>query len=837
MARVLKNLFRRFDAALRQSANASARSMVVAAAVGAIIFTGYGILWLYVAPVEYESLGLRSVAVLLCLAVSLSPYWPQRWKQRFLPWAWFAAVMYALPFYATYQLLGSNYSVLRSMLEVTMVFFVVVIFPHYLLALATILLGTGLGVLAGYLTIPNFATLNHAIVKSVHLQAMVYSATAGLLFTRSNLEGILVRQRIHALKDLAGSIAHELRNPLGQLRYRLDSIGRSLPGPSTDGKDPTMPARQLDAVYKELAEGKLAIERGMQMISMTLDEIHAKPLDTSQLRYLSAAKVTRKAVDEFGYENAAHRERVELRVAEDFVFKGDETRYLFVLFNLLKNALHYFDAHPAALVTITVGSHGVRFEDTGPGMRPEVLARAFESFHTAGKVGGTGLGLSFCKRTMLAFGGDIACTSELGRFTRFVLRFPAVDRAEIAAHEAQVVEGARAMFAGRRILVVDDLPALRLTARAMLKPLGAQIEEAENGQEALDLLARQPFDAMVLDLSMPVLDGYATAGSIRAGRVPGRERLPIVAYSAESPVVALAKLQRVGVDVLVDKACSRVELLEALCRVYRQAGHATDARLAAESLAGRTILLADDQAFNRRFLRSLLEQHGVRVLEAPDGASALATLQASAVDAIITDIHMPVLDGIGLARAVQESSRADKPVVIALSARDDAAAHAKARAAGIRDFLTKPAEADKLIETLARHLLPRAGAASSADGTLADLAAGGLLDAGRLRELHRVDVPAAAVLGAMQAIRASLGKLQEAVAAREADAARELLHALVGTCGDVGAQALHQRVRSLQPLLEQAPPAPQAGWYEELVRLHARTEQALRDAYPQGSVA
>ena len=107
---MLKNLFRRFDAALRQSANASARSMVIAAAVGAIIFTGYGILWLYVAPVEYESLGLRSVAVLLCLAVCSSPYWPQRLKQRFLPWAWFAAVLYALPFYATYQLLGSNYS-------------------------------------------------------------------------------------------------------------------------------------------------------------------------------------------------------------------------------------------------------------------------------------------------------------------------------------------------------------------------------------------------------------------------------------------------------------------------------------------------------------------------------------------------------------------------------------------------------------------------------------------------------------------------------------------------------------------------------------------------------
>src|SRR5262245_12891967 len=105
-------LYRRFEAALRQSTVASARSMDIAGLVGAAIYTGYGIVWLYVTPVEYESLGLRSVAVALCLAVGLSPRWPQALK-RFLPWVWFAAVMYALPFYATYQLLGSNYSVLR----------------------------------------------------------------------------------------------------------------------------------------------------------------------------------------------------------------------------------------------------------------------------------------------------------------------------------------------------------------------------------------------------------------------------------------------------------------------------------------------------------------------------------------------------------------------------------------------------------------------------------------------------------------------------------------------------------------------------------------------------
>nr|WP_236599848.1 response regulator [Ramlibacter alkalitolerans] len=831
----MRDLFRSFAAALRASTKASGRSMIVASAVGTAIYTGYGILWLYVTPVEYESFGLRSIGVLLCLAVCLSPRWPAR-ARPLLPWVWFAAVLYALPFYSTYQLLGSNYSVLRSMLEVTMVFFVIVIFPHYLLALVNIGAGIALGVLAGWLTIPHFDTLNHAIVKSVHVQAMVYSVAAGLLFMRNNLKALLGQQRVETLQDLAGSIAHELRNPLGQLRYRLESISRNLPRPTADGRDVAMPVRELDAVYKELTQGKLAIDRGMQMIAMTLDEIHSKPPDTSNMRYLSAERTTRKAVDEFGYESPTHRLRVDLRVAEDFVFKGDETRYIFILFNLLKNALHYFGDHPRARVTITVGGQCVTFEDTGPGMTSDVLAHVFESFQTSGKADGTGLGLSFCKRTMLAFGGDIACESEPDQFTRFVLRFPVVAPADIAAHEARVLEQARMAFAGKRVLVVDDVAALRKTTRCMLEPLGVQVAEAENGQQALDVLSQGPFDAMVLDVSMPVLDGYATAESIRAGRIPGMARLPIVAYTAESPYVARAKLERVSVDALVHKQCSQVELVEALTRAYDHARRGEDTDLAAAGLAGKTILLVDDQEFNRRYLRLLLEERRIEVVEASDGAAALKMLELVAVDAIITDIHMPVLDGFGLARAVGASALSPKPVLIALSARDDQTALANARAAGIGALVSKPAEPGELLGALARQLAARPEAPLSPRETkpaTPDAAAKELLNFNRLESLRRIGMIDEAVPEALQATRVLLGKLQDPVARRDLESARELLHSLIGICGDVGAHALHQKMRSTYALLIEHQQWPATGWHEEVLDLLVHTGRAIQERYLQ----
>jgi two-component system, CAI-1 autoinducer sensor kinase/phosphatase CqsS len=597
-----------------------------------------------------------------------------------------------------------------------------------------------------------------------------------------------------------------------------------------------MPVRELDAVYKELTQGRLAIDRGMQMISMTLEEIREKPLDTSDLRYLSAEMTTRKAVDEFGYESASHRARVELQVTEDFVFKGDETRYIFVLFNLLKNAIHYFHEHPAARIRITVGGHCVTVEDTGPGMKPEVLARVFESFHTSGKPGGTGLGLSFCKRTMVGFGGDISCVSEPNRFTRFELRFPPVAPADIAAHEARVLAQARLALAGKRVLVVDDVPALRRTTRCMLEPLGVVVDEAENGQQALDVLARSPFDAMVLDVSMPVLDGYATAESIRAGRIPGVARLPIVAYTAESPYVARAKLERVAVDALVNKQCSQVELVEALCQACEHARRGEDLDVAAACLAGKTILVADDQEFNRRYLRLLLEERQVEVLEASDGASALRMLDDLAVDAIITDIHMPVLDGIGLAQAVRASALAPKPVLIALSARDDEAAMAKARAAGISDFVSKPAEPGELFDRLARHLATRAKAVipeRAGKPAVLDVPRGELLNFSRLESLRRVGMIDEAVPEALQATRALLGKLRDPVVREDFEAARDLLHSLIGICGDVGAHALHQKMRATYAQLIDQHQWPAAGWDEEVLDLLARTAHAIRERYPQ----
>lgn len=830
-------LFKRFAQALHSSTKAFERSIPVAAAVGTIVFGIYGVLWIYVWPVEHENPWFRSSAIVVCLAIWSSSRWPTRYR-AYLPWLWFLAVSYVLPFFSTYQLLASNYSILRSMLEVTTVFFVIVLFPHYSLAAVNMLMGIGFAALAAYLTMPDFWDLNHSVLKSVHIQAMVYTMVAGLIFTQSHLKGLLAREKLETIKALTGSIAHELRNPLSQLKYRLDSIGQRLPIPTASEPNPFVPAADLDAIFRELAKSKVAIERGMQVIEMTLAEIHAKPIHNTDLRYLSAASATRKAVEDFSYQSGSERERVSITVLQDFLFKGDETKYIFILFNLLKNAIFYFPLYPHAHVKITVDAHTVTVEDSGPGMKPEVLARAFESFHSEGKPGGTGLGLAFCKRTMRSFGGDIVCESVHRQFTRFTMHFPVIGAEEIAARERDLLRHARAAFEGKRILIVEDMSMLRATARAALAPLGAEIDEAEDGSVALEKLASQHYDAMLLDLSMPVMDGYATADKIRGGSVPGLEHITIVVHSAESPQVARGRLDRIGVDAFIPKGCAPLELIEGLYRAHTSSIHREKTLSDAAMLWGKTALIADDEAFNRRYLRAILQERGLQVIEADNGHTALALLQnTDEIDLVVTDISMPGLSGLEIGRAIRSlpEPRNTTPV-IAMSAHSDQAMRLAAQEAGIEGFLVKPVDPVALLQKLIEQFTAHKPARFSSEPSprpkpmkTENPAEDPILDTAKLDTLRQIGLTSGDLAQGLEDLRGKLERLSDLVRANNFVQAQELMHAFVGLAGQMGARALHEAARTIYVSTVETRQWPSnLAWLDHLRELFSQTERSMK---------
>jgi len=110
----------------------------------------------------------------------------------------------------------------------------------------------------------------------------------------------------------------------------------------------------VDALYLHVANSEAAVSRGLQVISMTLDQVNARPLSSDSFALMKAGDVCAKALKEYGYESEEERTRVSLHVEKDFVLRGNETAYLFVLFNLLKNAFYYLSAYPRAQILISV---------------------------------------------------------------------------------------------------------------------------------------------------------------------------------------------------------------------------------------------------------------------------------------------------------------------------------------------------------------------------------------------------------------------------------------------------------------------------------------------------
>jgi CheY-like chemotaxis protein/signal transduction histidine kinase len=775
----------------------------------------------------YDDLGLRLVAVVLFALMALRDYWPERLKPYYIGFS-YVVLLYCLPGFTVLTALQRGGG-LPAISNAFIILCFLVLLTDWRNTLVMLLVGTALASLVYYLTSPNPRVPMDLVAQ---LPAYALIVIGGNLFKFST-EQIDAERKLIATQALAGSIAHEMRNPLGQIRRNLERMQQALPQPTTSSQPQALNVRQVDALYHHLAESELAVSRGLQVIAMTLDEVSAKPLDSGSFSYLSAADVCRKAAQEYGYESDEDRARVSVEVVEDFSFRGDETAYLFVLFNLVKNALYYLPLREDGRVTITVDRQQVKVRDNGPGVPHDMLPRMFEPFRSVGKTGGTGLGLAYCQRVMRAFGGDISCESVLGEYTQFNMRLPPVNAQEAQAHSSAALQKARDTFQGKRLLVVDDDAALRTTTRHKLRVLEAQVDEASNGRRALEMLARHKYDLVVLDLNMPVLDGYALAERIRDGEVPANRDICIVAYTSEPAHLASVKTQKAGMDGFVSKPCAQLPLLQALVHAIDHPAPRT--RPEDSVLSGRQVLLADDNPYNRKAMTAYLHQAGVKVVEAAHGQAALELLRSrGGWDAILMDINMPGMTGLEAAQAIRQGNFACRDVpIIALTAHSDDAMVAAAQAAGINAFLTKPVDAFVLYEKLRQLVSPgvaRVAPAPLAATPGAGLGAAGadLLDLKRLESYRRIGMLEELLSDYFPEAARLIDRLDGAAQRQDLHDGLEALHSLLGMSGEAGAAALHQLVRRVYvPMVEERRWPSHEGWLEQIRALAIRTDEAL----------
>ncbi len=244
--------------------------------------------------------------------------------------------------------------------------------------------------------------------------------------------------------------------------------------------------------------------------------------------------------------------------------------------NLVSNAIKFTDTGKVIVRTNAAApglDGGVRIEiaviDTGSGIDGETQARLFTPF-TQGTgsplrhMGGTGLGLSITRQLAELMGGGVSLKSEVGDGSVFTLSFIA-DTADaekrLSAPKAErIPPEAIDALRGARILVVDDVQVNRQVVRHFLAPHGADLIEAANGREALDMLKAHPVDLLVLDVHMPVLDGIETVTRMRASP-SGLSVLPVVALTADAGREDRARLLAVGMTAVLTKPLNAKELV------------------------------------------------------------------------------------------------------------------------------------------------------------------------------------------------------------------------------------------------------------------------------------
>ncbi len=393
----------------------------------------------------------------------------------------------------------------------------------------------------------------------------------------------------------------------------------------------------------------------------------------------------------------------------------DPTRLRQILINLIENAVKFTERGEVRVALRLIAAEScleIEVVDTGIGIPEQTLHRLFKPFSQGDssvtrRFGGSGLGLSISKALARMLGGDIEVTSAEGRGTRFrltiatgsLLGVPLFDPKRTQLPAAARREALRSLHC--RVLVVDDRREMRHLAQHMLEEAGAEVVCAVDGAKALDEVeaargSGRHFDAIVLDMQMPVLDGYAAARELRRRGYEG----PVIALTANAMKEDERKCLECGCDDYLSKPLERETLVNTVARytedMDRKALAARRAERPSANAAGACrILLVEDNADAGTLMRLLMEKAGHEVVMAADGRAALeAAAGDAAFDVVVLDLGLPHMSGGEVLRALTRRSPFAGARFICLSGRRES--EVDWRGLGFDHYLEKPVAFEEL---------------------------------------------------------------------------------------------------------------------------------------------
>lgn len=334
------------------------------------------------------------------------------------------------------------------------------------------------------------------------------------------------------------------------------------------------------------------------------------------------------------------------------------------LINLLSNAAKFTkDGTVGLTLGRATGADGkpvftFAVRDSGIGMTEEQIGRLFQAFTqadttTTRNYGGTGLGLTITKHFCTMLGGSIDVTSKPDDGSTFTITLPEGGKPEAAAAAVEHKPAVSGSAAGRKILIVDDDPAVHDVLRITLAKEGYRLLHAYDGTEALELVREHRPDVITLDVMMPRVDGWSVLSELKSD--PKLARIPVIMLTIVDERTMGYSL---GASEYMTKPVDRTRLVELVRRFTAQAE---------EDL----VLVVDDDADVRAIVKATVEKAGLKTADAMNGQAALDWLAANSSPALILlDLMMPVMDGFEFLERVRANPATAHVPIVVLTAKD-----------------------------------------------------------------------------------------------------------------------------------------------------------------------
>jgi signal transduction histidine kinase/CheY-like chemotaxis protein/HPt (histidine-containing phosphotransfer) domain-containing protein len=414
------------------------------------------------------------------------------------------------------------------------------------------------------------------VITLATVQAVAMLAFVGLLVLyfrrqqRRYLELLTLSQALEEARDQAEAANHGKTVFLANMSHEIRTPFQGLLGMLTLLDEPNLSGRQRD--YLQTAR-----DSAMHLLGVLNDILDVSTMESGTLK-LSVTPVplhnVAQEVDDL-MQVTARDKGLELRVEADNDLPewvlADATRVRQILYNLINNAIK-FTPEGSVRASISCGAPGqpsvvMTVRDTGVGMDSETVKNLFTRFYQADnslrrRIGGAGLGLEISRNLARMMGGDIRVQSEPGAGSVFTVT---LELAETTAPEALHSSMGMPLDppSSLRVLVAEDHPINLKYMSILLEKMGHEAVFCENGQEALQLLVRQPFDVVLLDYHMPVLDGLATTEAIRllAGEAA---QIPVILVTADVVNDTRKRALEVGVSAFASKPLQGDDLRHAL---------------------------------------------------------------------------------------------------------------------------------------------------------------------------------------------------------------------------------------------------------------------------------